>query len=194
MDLDLKFLRSETAFRRWSLATFLKHRDKTLLRRYAPKQYPCYGYLVVESFGYEEEMPKYLYCADILRMAGRIQKEEKTMSKNRFQPAYAVFNTLEEFLQEIAGRNDVEPEVRTAILSPRDMPVCQKYFVATARTTDSILRLCVFLGDMMDGDEVLEQKIRAKRQTIIQQIEERLRPQGLVTADGYWSLDGKFSL
>jgi hypothetical protein len=44
-----------------------------------PREYPCYAYAVVQSFGYEEEQPKYLYPNDIEKM--RKSLENATASK-----------------------------------------------------------------------------------------------------------------
>lgn len=38
----------------------------------APIEFPCFGYLITQSFGYEEEQAVYLYNSDVIDMLKQI--------------------------------------------------------------------------------------------------------------------------
>lgn len=47
-----------------------KEHDMSLRGRETPRpeHYPCFAYAIVQSFGYEEEQPVYLYQKDLQKM------------------------------------------------------------------------------------------------------------------------------
>jgi hypothetical protein len=65
----MKFLINERVFKRWA-RKIEKGQDCTLDK---PKLYPCFGYLVVQSYAYEEDQALYLYPDDVARMATQMQ-------------------------------------------------------------------------------------------------------------------------
>lgn len=66
----MKFLSSSKAWRRWAAIT---NRGQPQSPIDPPKSFPCFAYLIVASFNYEEE-PQYLYPEDILAMASKISQ------------------------------------------------------------------------------------------------------------------------
>jgi len=64
----ITYLKSKRAWKLW------KRRESfNLVNRNAePVEFPCFVYLVCESFAYEEEGARYLYKDDIRRMADKI--------------------------------------------------------------------------------------------------------------------------
>lgn len=65
-------LGSERAYRRWARDAYDTYNDRWQAE--SPKEYPCYAYTVVQSFGYEETAPRYLYASDIAKMHANIQR------------------------------------------------------------------------------------------------------------------------
>lgn len=71
----MKLLKSEVALRRWLLKDGGAYRSDIKRRDYPkPKSYPCYGYLVVESYAYEKQEPLFLYPADLKIMLKKINE------------------------------------------------------------------------------------------------------------------------
>lgn len=60
----MKLLKSITAWKRWMIRNGVP-----VSSFHPPTEFPCFGYMVVESFSYEEERPVYLYRKNIAKMA-----------------------------------------------------------------------------------------------------------------------------
>lgn len=71
----MKFLKSERAWKIW-VNKELSY-EGGAARHEVPKQFPCFVYLVVLSFGYEEQAPEYLYPADVAKMAKLVREAAK---------------------------------------------------------------------------------------------------------------------
>jgi len=69
----VKLLKNERAYRRWA-REWDTYNDRWNVA--VPRSYPCYGYTVVRSYGYEEEAPEYLYPRDVRRMLDALLKVE----------------------------------------------------------------------------------------------------------------------
>ena len=69
----MKLLKTRVGWRRWMLAHVAGTYASTLDQYEEPKEYPCYAYAVVQSFGYEEEQPRYLYRADLPKLAKALE-------------------------------------------------------------------------------------------------------------------------
>lgn len=70
----MKLLKNERAYRAWSTGKDGWDTYKDRFRTEAPTEYPCYAYLVVQSFGYEEVAPQYLYSSDVEMMMQELQR------------------------------------------------------------------------------------------------------------------------
>lgn len=68
----MNFLKNHDAWKRWARKCDRYQGAKLE----APKEYPCYGYLVVGSFNYEEEAAAYLYPSEIIRMAKKVSPQK----------------------------------------------------------------------------------------------------------------------
>lgn len=66
----MTFLKNQRAYQRWSAN--INRAQSTAIE--APASFPCFAYLVVASFGYEEEGAKYLYPFDVVKMLTMMKK------------------------------------------------------------------------------------------------------------------------
>lgn len=66
----MKFLKSERAYLRWAAGV---NRGQPQAPITPPVEFPCFAYLEVGSFGYEEERAEYLYRDDVRRMQGKLE-------------------------------------------------------------------------------------------------------------------------
>lgn len=71
----MKYLKSQRAFQRWSVGI---NRGQPQAPIATPVEYPCFGYLTVLSYGYEEDQAEYLYDSDIRSMAERMSQTLRT--------------------------------------------------------------------------------------------------------------------
>lgn len=69
----MKLIKSRLAWRRWLLASVAGVYRSDLDSYKEPTSYPCYAYAVVQSFGYEEEQPMYLYQVDVAKMVRMLE-------------------------------------------------------------------------------------------------------------------------
>lgn len=72
----MKYLKSETAYRRWARQTFAAFGpDKTLtINQNTPEEYPCYAALEVSDWGYQETRPVYLYARDAAKLLEPVEQ------------------------------------------------------------------------------------------------------------------------
>lgn len=66
----MKFLINERIWKRWARKIEQGQPQAPIDK---PTSYPCFGYLVVQSYGYEEEQARYLYPDDVTKMATQMQ-------------------------------------------------------------------------------------------------------------------------
>lgn len=61
----MKYLKNKTTWKRWASNI---NRGQPQAPIQPPEKYPCYAYLSVLSFGYEEEQSNYLYLTEVQEM------------------------------------------------------------------------------------------------------------------------------
>lgn len=64
----MKLLKNKNAWDRW-VSVVNKSQCAEIK---PPVKYPCFGYLVVGSFSYEEETALYLYAEDLVKMGKQL--------------------------------------------------------------------------------------------------------------------------
>lgn len=65
----MKYLKSHLAWPRWCSSVFGRQEVDE------PKEYPCYVYTVVASWGMQEEQPVYVYRRDLEKMLKAIEEK-----------------------------------------------------------------------------------------------------------------------
>ncbi len=61
----MTFLKNKTAYKKWAKEIDGGQPQAPID---PPAKFPCFGYTVVHSFGYEEESARYLYAEDVAEM------------------------------------------------------------------------------------------------------------------------------
>lgn len=67
----MTFLKNKRAGKKWITTVNSGQPQQPIAE---PAEYPCFAYLVVGSFGYEEESACYLYVEDVEKMLEQIRQ------------------------------------------------------------------------------------------------------------------------